>query len=461
MTAALGLLVLAAAALLVMVMVLLSRRPLVGLAVLPLGAAVAPRELPVLSGAVNGAHLLALVGVGAAVLHLLLVPRRADVQVRRPWAAVAIVAAALYAVTVLGAALTGPFLTTYLGVTVTTLLAVAYAGCIVLVVRSERDVRFLLGCFVIGSLGATAPALLQAGGVESQLAGAVVTGRATGAFYDPNELGMYSALCVVASSTFVATARGRWRWVAVLAGVVALGSLLLSFSRLSWIAAFVGLLVLLANRSYRRLLLRRVAPAVVVGLGVAFALGARFPVTPLLDRLRSVGGAVNPHDERPLIWQEAVRLFLERPVLGWGPGAFESLTNTPPSPLWAGVAAVNHPHNGLLTILVEQGALGAVAVLVLLGAIGWGLVRSYRDAPSGPGMTGLLAWGLGACGVALLVNLTVDYALRNAFVMMVVWLLIGLAVSFIASSRRGPDDGGDVVGDRPTTTSSAHPPEGR
>lgn len=469
MSVAMVLLLAAVAAVLLLVALGLSRRPLAGLALLPLGAAVAPQELPLLSGAVNGAHLLALAGVGVVVLHLLLVPRpAAGRHVRRLPATVAVTvavtAAALYAVTVLGAALAGPFLTTHLGVTVTTLLGITYAGCVVLVVRSVRDVRFLLGCLVIGSLGATAPALLQAGGVESQLAGAVVTGRATGAFGDPNELGMFSALCVIATAAFVATARGRWRWVAVLAGVVALASLLLSFSRLSWIAATVGLLALLVHRSYRRLLLRRVAPAVVVGLAVAFALGARFPITPLLDRVRSVGGAVNPDDERPLIWQEALRLFFERPVLGWGPGAFESLTNSPPSPLWAGVATVNHPHNGLLTVLVEQGVLGALTVLVLVGAIVWGLVGRYRDAPDRRGTTALLAWGLGATVVTLLVNLTIDYALRNAFVMMVVWFLLGLTVSFIASSRRHPEESGEDLEDRkdPARVAvPAHPVEGR
>lgn len=445
MSPALVLLLVAVGAVLVAVALLLAGRPVAGLALLPLGAAVAPPELPLLSGAVNGAHLLALTGVGVVVLHLLLTPARAATWSRPVPAAVAVavVAAALYAVTVLAAALTGPFLTTHLGVTVTTLLAIAYAGCVVLVVRSERDVRFLLGCFVIGSVGVTAPALLQAGGVESQLAGAVVTGRATGGFGDPNELGIFSALCVVASAGFVATATGRWRWVAVLAGVVAFAALLLSFSRLSWIATTVGVLLLLAHPSYRRLLVRRVAPVVAVGLGVAFALGARFPVTPLLDRLSSVGGAVNPDDQRPLIWQEAVRLFLERPVLGWGPGAYESLTDAPPSPLWFGVATVNHPHNGLLTVLVEQGVLGAVAVLVLLAALVWGLVGAYRAAVGST--TATLAWGLGAVVATLLVNLTVDYALRNAFVMLTVWFLLGLCVAFAASARRPGDAGHEVL----------------
>ena len=474
MTPALVVVLLGLACLGIVALVWFARSPLAGLALLPLGAGFAPRELPLQSGALNGAHLLALAGVGVVVLHLLVHPRHDDLRVRRLSAAVAVTAAAAFAAVVLASALRSPFLTVHLGVTVTTLLAIAYAASMVLAARSVADVRLLLGCLVIGSLGATAPALLQAGGVQSQLAGAVVTGRATGAFNDPNELGVYSALCVVTSVTYVATARAKWRWVAVLAGVVAVASLLLSFSRLSWIAATVGLLVLLMHRSYRRLLTRRVVPVVAVGLGVAFLLGARFPLDPLLDRLRSFSGAVNPDDQRPLIWQEAVRLFLEQPFLGWGPGAYESLTNSPRSPLWAGVGSVNHPHNGLLTVLVEQGVSGAVAVLVLVAAIGVGLVGVYRSATwaveaatphsrrldrapraADPQLselrtTAVLAWGLGATGITLLVNLSVDYALRNAFVMMAVWYLAGLMVAFLARAGQGTA--------RPATSRSA-PPE--
>ena len=368
-------------------------------------------------------------------------------------------------------ALASPYFTTYISVTLTTLLAIAYGGCVVLAVRSEDDVRFLLGCLVIGSVGATAPALLQAGGVESQFSGAVVEGRATGAFTDPNKLGVFAALAVVGTVVHLATGTGRVRWVTSAAGVVALAALLLSFSRLSWVATTVGILALAVNAAYRRLLVRRVAPSLVLGGLLAFVLGVRFPVDTVLDRVQTFTGAINPDDDRPLIWQESLRLFMERPVLGWGPGSFESLSATPPSPIFAD--PVNHTHNGLLLVLVEQGLLGGIAVLALAGAVGWGLVSTYTAAsratraaaasgqaprPDRPGAarTATLAWGLAAIGLTLVVNLTVDYALRNAFVMMVTWLLVGLLVSFHAVALGTPPAGRRPAA-RPVRTTSTAP----
>ena len=443
MTGMLVALSVAVAAVLVVVVVLLARRPLVGMALLPLGAGVGAMELTALPGTLNGAHPLALAGVGCVVLHELLVPADHRPVLQRLPAAVAVAAGTCYAALVATSALVSPHLNTYVGITATTLLAIAYAGCIVLVATSVDDVRFLLGCLVVGSLGVTLPALLQAGGVESQFAGAVVEGRATGAFTDPNELGIFSALVVVASVVHLATGTGRVRWATGTAGAVALASLLLSFSRLSWIAATVGLLVLALHASYRWLMVRRLAPALVVGSGLAFVLGVRFPLDTVVERAQTFGGAVNPDDDRPLIWQESARLFLERPVLGWGPGAFRSESATPPSTIFAD--PVEHTHNGLLLVLVEQGVLGGIAVLALAAAVAWGLVSTYvaasrasrgpaglarRPDHPGPARTAVLAWGLAAVGVTLVVNLTVDYALRNAFVMTVVWFLVGLLVAF-------------------------------
>jgi hypothetical protein len=61
-------------------------------------------------------------------------------------------------------------------------------------------------------------------------------------------------------------------------------------------------------------------------------------------------------------------------------------------------------------------------------------------------------------GLTLVVNLTVDYALRNAFVMTVTWLLVGLLVSFHAVALPGaPTTAGRRPAARPVPTTSTAP----
>jgi O-antigen ligase len=168
----------------------------------------------------------------------------------------------------------------------------------------------------------------------------------------------------------------------------------------------------------------------------------------------SLNGAVNPDDTRPEIWSEALRYFWERPLLGWGPGSYRSLNATPPSPIWAN--PVEHGHDGLLTTLAEEGIVGGVAVVVVAVALGVGLDRVRRARRKRRGVFGeevrtdLLAWGLGTTAGVVLANLTVDYALRNAYILMFVALVAGViaALGLVpppASGRRPVDRGPTLV----------------
>lgn len=80
-------------------------------------------------------------------------------------------------------------------------------------------------------------------------------------------------------------------------------------------------------------------------------------------------------------WQEAVRLFLERPLLGWGPGCYQTLSEN----------ETEHPHADSfpLTVAAEMGLLGLVA-------FGWLFFAAGRLAwrVGGSESLGLLAWAV-------------------------------------------------------------------
>jgi len=80
-------------------------------------------------------------------------------------------------------------------------------------------------------------------------------------------------------------------------------------------------------------------------------------------------------------WQEAMVLFLRRPIVGWGPGGYTNLAHNEPE----------HPHadNALLTVAAEMGFVGLAAWLWVIVAAARLVTRSDDVA-----RLGLVAWAI-------------------------------------------------------------------
>ncbi|PTE09678.1 O-antigen ligase family protein [Mesorhizobium helmanticense] len=157
---------------------------------------------------------------------------------------------------------------------------------------------------------------------------------------------------------------------AALAGTIAI---LYTGSRIMWLAMLIaGIAVLLIHRqnlrsrNARRLLLVSGA----VGLAIA-ALGFHI----ILDRaefLRSDWDALMAHGEhntalgfRVAMWQIGVDAFREMPFFGHGVGATSRLIKQGFHDQFGMDKGFSHFHNGFLTVLVEAGILGAVALAAI------------------------------------------------------------------------------------------------
>jgi O-antigen ligase len=80
-------------------------------------------------------------------------------------------------------------------------------------------------------------------------------------------------------------------------------------------------------------------------------------------------------------WKEAIGLFLERPLVGWGPGCYPVVARYEP--------LKDHADNFLLTVAAETGVVGLAAWAWLLVAAGRAAIRSEERA-----RLGLVAWGI-------------------------------------------------------------------
>jgi O-antigen ligase len=202
--------------------------------------------------------------------------------------------------------------------------------------------------------------------------------RVNSLFFDPNIYGRFLAIVMVGLASTLLWARRQRDVLATAAVLGALwGGLVLTFSQSSFAALLVGLAALAAVRwnPFRHRLLIGVAAAATLAGAAAFAddleLTSRDAVS------RSSGG-------RFKLVSGGVDMFADRPVWGFGAGSFAERYRAREhvgSP-----QAATASHTTPVTVAAEQGVLGLLAYLVVVGAslrimfAGLGPLRG-RDPP--------------------------------------------------------------------------------
>lgn len=243
--------------------------------------------------------------------------------------------------------------------------------------------------------------------------------RVNSVFHDPNVFGRYLALVIVVLAAGVAWSRGGVRAALVTAtGLVLVAALVLTFSMTSLVALLAGLIVLAALRHG----LRWGAAAGAATLAAA----ALFLVAGGADRA-DIGPARGIDEEtsgRVNLVEGGLELAQDRPLLGWGSGAFgraffdeirETETTT--------------SHSEPLTVAAEQGAAGLAVYAALVGSILWTVLGG------GAGRSTARA-AVAACVVAMLIH-SLGYA---GFVTdPVTWALLALGVALHPGREAAPE----------------------
>jgi len=200
--------------------------------------------------------------------------------------------------------------------------------------------------------------------------------RVNSLFFDPNIFGRFLALVMVglAAVLFWGTER-RTVALAVAAVAVLWGGLVLTLSQSSFAALLAGLAVLAALRFRARLVAGVAVAGVVAGAVVVLA----FPSALRVD----LGDAASLEDAtsgRSALLAGGVSLAAQRPVLGWGAGAFA--TEYRRRERASGPRAVAASHTIPVTVAAEQGLVGLAAYLALLVAALGRLGRAARTRPA-------------------------------------------------------------------------------
>jgi O-antigen ligase len=298
------------------------------------------------------------------------------------------------------------------------------ASIVVSALRTMDDVRWLVGALV--TTGAVLSIVALSSGVhfESEFSGESVSGRLTGAFQHPNQLGLFAALGVALATGLAFGARRRLaRWAAGLSAGLIVVPLLLSLSRGAWIGCALAFLYLLvALREARRVLIVAGLPLAFVAALVGSFSNSTTDFQVIGQRARAIT-TLSPYDNRTAIYTEAEHEIKTHPFVGVGPGNFP-VASTRAGSQTATVYA-EHAHDLWLTWAAEDGLPALAIILAFTVSLGRAARRAGRSASSSSRRDRAVIAGIVAALVAVVGQGVFDYLLRNAVLFMFVWTLIG------------------------------------
>jgi hypothetical protein len=220
--------------------------------------------------------------------------------------------------------------------------------------------------------------------------------------------------------------------------VLAVVTLLFTEQRGAWFAALSQILVLAAVTGPRWLRDRKPLRQTLLVLASTFLFGV-FIISvkpdiaaPLFKRL---GEATSHLSGRTHLWSASAQLLKERPVAGWGLGAFAPAYDVHYPRGSAGAWPYRDTaHSLYFDIAVERGALGLAALAVLAFGVTYGL---YRKVGGGSPHESAMALGLMLGGIGFAVNGVVQdmFYLKN--IEWLSWILLGAASLYAPPDAKG------------------------
>lgn len=190
-----------------------------------------------------------------------------------------------------------------------------------------------------------------------------------------------------------------------------------TLSRSSFVALFVGGMVILAVRGVSRRMLRFGALILLVFVA---ALPKLIQFAQMYSKLQVDASALT----RVTNWLRALQVFSDSPVIGVGFNTYGYVAELYGWPR-VGLSG-NSTDGGLLFIAVMTGVVGLGLYLTMLATVVRRCRRVWRDAATDPAFRAL-ATGIGAATIAICVQSFFVNSILTVFVMEPLWLLWGIA----------------------------------
>jgi len=187
--------------------------------------------------------------------------------------------------------------------------------------------------------------------------------RAYGPFDHPNVLGGYMALALIVILYFSLHTQTKTKlenYILIISTVLVSAGLICSFSRSAWLAAFVGIIILLfqAKATIKKLIPFLVISAIVAGLFLVpyyYLFTPRFETNTRLEQISS--------NERFNGWKDSLAIIKSDPLVGVGLGTYGLALEKqqPDKSVWF----YQPVHNTFLLILAELGIVGLLLLIFI------------------------------------------------------------------------------------------------
>jgi O-antigen ligase len=271
-------------------------------------------------------------------------------------------------------------------------------------------------------------------------AGLDLEGRLRGVFPHKNAISGYASIAFLMIAAQL-VAMGYRHWLATLAdGLLAclcIVSMMWSESASAIPVLLFAVPLLLAPRVLRTAD-RSVIAVIPVLLGVAVA-GAALAVYNH-DAITEMLGKDPDMSGRTRVWMYSLKMFLERPGLGYGYSTFWEGFNSPGGVFWSvSNLGVPHSHNGYIQLALDTGVVGLVLFMAALGSLIFRLAWLIRH-----GNDPLINWAVAFLGLFLVSNLSesrlwiANEPFTVLFVYVVVYTNYSVWKTLYISNRRQP-----------------------
>ena len=298
---------------------------------------------------------------------------------------------------------------------------------------SRKMVRILLLVLALSAAVVGIMAVVKSGGTAPELVGAgdTAVGRASGSFGHPNTLATFEALALPGALALGLAGPVKLRPLALGAFALIFAGLALSLSRGGLLAVGGALVMMLAWAPFRRTVIVTGVIVTVLAISAGNPLGDTQQGQVLSQRLESVGYSAGGVDPRFRVWEVTPHIIADHPIIGIGANSFPDVAARYGLLLGNSAATYQHAHNIALTITTELGLIGLAALTWLVVALVLVLIAAYRAVPTDRGPPVALA----AAFTALALQGMVDYPLRSAAIVGLVFALSGCAV--VLTRREG------------------------
>lgn len=205
--------------------------------------------------------------------------------------------------------------------------------------------------------------------------------------------------------------------VFAVAALIPIGTnLLFTFTRSSWLGFLAGAVIIGTFRAKKLFL-----PLAIVVITVVMISSPE-----MKERMSSTFNPYHPNNvSRMRMWETGIKIFKDNPIVGVGDIGIEHVWPQYAPPDWE---PAGHLHNNLIMWLVTLGLLGFVALVSLFVKI-WLVISRIEKKVHDNWFAGSVAIGVLAVLAGFHVNGLFEWNFGDAEIIIVVWALVGMALS--------------------------------